>query len=110
MSYPLEHDVDSVGVQVDVTLPDTFADRGNMLTIHPYPLGQLEIEEIKYSIDSSDPTTDLPGFSTVRGAGFERWVFSEITATKLRFKFRQRNFTEENGKKVFRIGAQEIGG
>jgi len=108
VEFPVESDISSVGVEVLVTLPDDFADRINMMTLHAYPLEQLDIESIYYSLDASDPTTLLTDFTTVRGAGFERWHFSGLAITKLKVTMRQRNFIEEDGKKVFYIGAQEL--
>lgn len=108
VEFPLEHDVSDVAATIEITTPDIFAGRANVLTIHCYPLGQLDIEEIKYSTDTSDPTTTLTGFEVTRGAGFYRILFPAISITKLSIKFRQRNFVEEDGKKVFYLGAQEI--
>jgi hypothetical protein len=107
--FPLEADVDSVAATLDITLPITNVSYVNMLNLHPFPLGQVEVEELKYSVDSSDPSIDVPGFSTIRGAGFERWHFSELAMTKLRIKLRQRHSVEEDGYKVFYLGAQEVG-
>lgn len=109
VSFPMESDVDSVAVTLVVTTPDTLVDRSNMITLHAFPLGQCEIEELKYSTDAGDPTTDIPGFTPVRSAGFLRWHFDDIAIAKLKITIRQRNFVEENGQKVFYLGAQEIG-
>jgi hypothetical protein len=109
VAFPLEHDVSDVAAEIEVSTPDVFAGQANMLTIHPYPLGQLDVEEILYSVDASDPSLTLTGFTLIRGAGFTRWVFPTLGITKLKIKFRQRNFVEEDGKKVFYLGAQEIG-
>jgi hypothetical protein len=108
VAFPLESDVDSVAVELDITLPDTFISSSNMLVLHPYPLGQLEVEEIKYATTNVTPTTDLPGFSVARGVGFKRWHFDDLSIVRLKIKLRQRNFIEENGQKVFYLGAQEI--
>jgi hypothetical protein len=106
-SFPLDSDVDNVGVTLNVTMPDTLVSDTNMINIHPFPLGQLEIEELLYSTTTADPSTDLLT-GTVRSAGFERWHFSDLSITKLQIGLRQRHFIEEDGKKVFYIGAQEI--
>lgn len=108
VEFPLDHDADSVAAELVVTLPDSIISDTNMITIHPTPLGELDIEELKYSTDASDPGTVVPGFSVVRGAGFRRWHFQSISMTKLKVKMRQWNFVEENGRKVFYLGAQEI--
>ena len=109
VAFPLESDVDYVIAQVDVTVPDLIIDRSNMLVLHPFPLGQLDVLEIKYSTDASEPSINLPEFTPVRGVGYARWHFDDIAITKLRVRFRQPNFIEENGQKVFYLGAQEIG-
>jgi hypothetical protein len=109
-AYPLSSDVDSFAVTLDVTLPDTILTQSNMINLHPYPLGQLDVEELKYSTSTADPSTSVPGFTaTEYGLGFKRWHFAALGITKLRIKLRQRNFIEENGMKVFYLGAQEVG-
>lgn len=109
VSFPESSDVSSVAVTLTVTLPDTYVDRSNMLTLHAFPMGQLEVEELKYSTDSSDPSIDIPGFTPLRGASFARWHFADLAITRIKITLRQRNFIEENGQKVFYLGAQEIG-
>lgn len=108
VAFPLEHDVSDVAATIQVDLPDVFAGQANVLNIHPYPLGQLDIEEIKYSVDASDPSITLTGFTSIRSAGFTRWVFPAVSITKLSIKLRQRQFIEEDGQKTFYLGAQEI--
>jgi len=105
----IHDDLDSVAATIDITLPRSLIERCNMVNLHPAPLGQLDIEELKYSTTAADPSTDLPGFVPSRCIGFSRWHFQDTAVTRLRIKLRQRNFIEEDGKKVFYLGLQEIG-
>lgn len=108
-TMPIHEDMDSVAATIDITLPRSLIERCNMINLHPAPLGQLDIEELKYSTTAAVPTTDLPGFTPLRCTGFSRWHFQDTAITRLRIKIRQRNFIEEDGKKVFYLGLQEIG-
>jgi hypothetical protein len=110
VAFDLASDVDTVEMQLDVDVPLDFAQHGNVFSIHPYPLGQVDITNIQYSVDASDPVTRLPGFPTagVTNAKQLRYLFAPLGITKLRISFRQRNWVERNGQKVFSYGAQEI--
>jgi hypothetical protein len=110
VTFPLSSDVDTVEMQIDIDVPLQFAQQGNVLTIHPYPLGQVDVTEVRYSVDLSDPSILLPGFpaSGINNAKFLRFFFAPLAITKLRIKFRQRNWVEREGLKTFSYGAQEI--
>lgn len=106
--FPLESDVDYIEVDFQVNLPVLYTTHVNMVSIHPFPLGLTDIEEIKYSSTTADPTIDLPGFAAINCAGFRRWHFIDTNMTKIKVKLRQRHFIEENGFKVFYVGMQEL--
>jgi len=106
--FPVSSDVDYVEAEYQLNIPTVFTTSVNMVTLHPFPLGLVDITEIKYSSGSGDPTTDLPGFSAVNCASFQRWHFADVTMTKIKVKLRQRHFVEENGFKVFYLGLQEL--
>lgn len=110
VAFDLASDVDTIEMRLDVEVPLDFAQHANVFTMHPYPLGQVDITNIQYSVDASEPTTRLPGFPTagVNNAKQLRYVFAPLGITKLRISFRQRNWVERNGQKVFSYGAQEI--
>jgi len=105
---PLESDVDYVEAELQVNLPALYTTYVNMLSVHPFPLGQIDIEEITYSSTSADPSIALSGFSQVNCAGFRRWHFQDVHMTKVKIKIRQRHFVEEKGFKVFYLGLQEL--
>jgi hypothetical protein len=64
VSFPLAQDIDAVTMQLDVDVPLEFASFGNVLTLNPYPIGNVDIVNIQYSVDETDPSAVLPGFPT----------------------------------------------
>jgi hypothetical protein len=106
--FPLASDVDYVEATFQVNLPVLHTSSMNMLSLHPFPLGWLDVLEILYSTTTADPSLALPGFSALNSVGFRRWHFADLAVTKVRVKLRQRHFTEENGFKVFYLGIQEL--
>lgn len=110
VAFDLAEDIDEVSMRLDVDVPVQFAQKTNVLSIHPYPLGQVDVVNIQYSVDASDPSLMLPGFPTggIRNAKYLRFFFAPIDITKLRITFRSRNWVEREGQKVFSYGAQEI--
>ncbi len=110
VSFPLSDDIDEVECQMDIDVPLDFVQQSNVFTIHPHPLGLTDITEILYSTDTSDPSTPLPGFPTggVKNTKRLRYYFAPVGITKLRIKFKQREWVEREGLKVFTYGAQEI--
>jgi len=110
VTFDLASDVDTVEMYLDMDVPLDFAQHVDVFSLHPYPLGQVDVTNIQYSVDASVPTTQLPGFPTtgVNNAKQLRYLFAPLGITKLRISFRQRNWVERNGQKVFSYGAQEI--
>ncbi|MHA2066874.1 MAG: hypothetical protein ACXABY_21095 [Candidatus Thorarchaeota archaeon] len=110
VSFPIASDVDAVSVQLDVDVPISFASKSNLLTLRPFPEGQVDITEILYSTDGTDPSLSLPGFPSagVNGAKALRYHFAPTSITKLRVKLRQRNPNEWDGLKLFSYGLQEL--
>lgn len=106
--FPIESDVDYVEAEFQVNLPTTQTTYTNMVSIHPFPVGQVDITELKYSSTTADPTTTMPGFTAVNCASYQRYHFADVSMTKVKIKLRQRNFVEEKGFKVFYLGLQEL--
>lgn len=109
VSFPLAQDIDAVTMQMDVDVPLEFASFGNVLTLNPYPIGNVDITNIQYSIDETDPSAVLPGFPTggFKNAKQLRFHFAPLGITKLRITFRQRHWVQREGLKVFNYGLQE---
>jgi len=107
--YPLESDVTEVEVEVTIDVPESANIHANVISAHPYPLGNVDITGLWISPDKTGSFTAVPGFSETRGAGKERWFFPDQKVAQLKVRLRQRNWFEENGRKVFEYGLQELG-
>lgn len=116
--YPLHSDVEEVVVDVDITIPVALTSRSNVLQIHPYPDGLVDIIEIDYDTSNIDPTLDLTDEATTKWNGpslpanestWLRGHFTPLAVQRLKLRLRQRNFVERNGFKVFVYGLQEVG-
>lgn len=110
VTYPLSSDRDMVTCQLDVDVPLQFAQQANVLTVNPFPQGNVDITSILFSTDASVPTTTLPGFPAagIKNAKATKFYFAPLAITKLRITFRQRRWHERDELKTFVYGAQEI--
>lgn len=107
--FPLESDVSEVECEVTIRVPDSANLYANVVYIHPYPMGSVDITGVWASPDLTDSYAPIDTFEEVEGAMKKRWFIPQQKIGKLKVRFRQRNWFEENGKKVFEYGAQEIG-
>jgi hypothetical protein len=107
--FPLEDDTSEVECEITLTLPDQSSIQANVIYVHPYPLGNVDIVGLWVSPDLSDSFAMVPGFEETDGAGKKRWFFPTRDVAKVKVRLRQRNWHEENGKKVFEYGLQELG-
>lgn len=110
VTYPLSSDRDSVSIRLDVDVPLQFAQQANVLTVNPYPQGNVDIVSILFSTDASDPSLTLPGFPSggINNAKATKFYFAPLAITKLRVTLRQRRWHERDELKTFVYGAQEI--
>lgn len=115
VELPLESDVTEVTCRMLIEVPNTYVDLANVMAIHPFPLDSVDITGIWYSTgtadpDPTDPNDLLPGFPTsgLNSATHYRLFFEPMGITKLLIEFRQRNWREREGKKLFEYGAQEV--
>lgn len=111
--YEPRADIPEVECTFTASVPITRVMSSNMLVIHPYPVGLVDITGIWYSVDTSDPTIPLTTFYPnqtfpINNAGFLRFVFPAADITKIRVGLRQRNFTGRGGYKSFQYGLQEL--
>lgn len=114
-AFPAQSDVTEFALELIVTIPSQNNTESNCLTIHPYPLGSVDILSIATSPDltqswtilqhSDAPTEDDP----LNNATAKKFVFAPLDVDQVRVRLRTRNFTEEDGKKIFRLGLQELG-
>lgn len=107
--FDLESDVSEVEVEVTFQLPDQSNIHANVIYLHAFPLGSVDVTGVWVAPDLSDSFSLIPGFSEVDGAGKQRWFIPAQEVAQVRVRLRQRAWTEENGRKVFEYGLQEIG-
>jgi hypothetical protein len=109
--------VDKVTVQVTMTLPDNIISSRNINTIlvHPFPLSTMDIDKIEYRLEGN--WTLIPGWPKdasdnplpIQNAGNMKFCFESLPMAEVRVTLTQRNYILEDNKKVFYLGAQEIG-
>jgi len=108
-------DVTEVQAELIVTLPSQNNTMSNVLTIHPYPMGSVDVMDISTSPDLTQSWTtlqhvDAPTASApINNATQRKFIFPEQDIDQVRIRLRTRNFVEEDGKKIFRLGLQELG-
>lgn len=108
-------DVTEVQCELIVTLPSQNNTLSNVLTIHPYPMGSVDVMDISTSPDLTQSWTtlqhtDAPTVSApLNNAVQKKFIFPPQDIDQVRVRLRTRNFIEEDGKKIFRLGLQELG-
>jgi hypothetical protein len=115
VEFSAESDVTEVQCELIVNVPNQNNTMSNVLTIHPYPIGGVDIIDISVSSDLAGsfvrlPHPDAPTLTRpLNNAREHKFVFPPMDIDQVRIRFRQRNFTNYNGNKVFRYGMQELG-
>lgn len=107
--FPLDSDISEVECEATITVPESANLYANMVAAHPYPLGNIDITGIWISPDLSGSFTALPSFAEKRGATQSRWFLPDQKVAQIKVRIRQRNWHEENGRKIFEYGFQELG-
>lgn len=116
-SFEMNDPVASVTTVVTMTLPDNIISNRdiNTLVFHPFPLSTVDIDKIEYRMEGG--WNLLPGFPQndagapipIEDASNVKFCFESIPMAEVRITLTQRNFLIENHRKVFYVGAAEIG-
>ncbi len=109
---PAEEDV-----IVEIELPSHLVNNLNVNTIeiNPHPERGVEIRNIEIHYNSAWQTIagfnqpDLSAVNSNRYAPRKKWYFPNVPVQKVRITLVQKNAFDIAGKKVFALGAQEIG-
>ena len=119
VEFDLDSDVEEVQVELTVRIPDQANTEANALYIRPYPVSQVDVFDLGISADLSSgfsaPGNSYPIFPTellenpLDNARDSRFFFSTQSVQRIKIRLRQRNWYEENGRKVFSYGLQELG-
>jgi len=109
VEFELDSDVDSIETQITVQVPPSLNIESNVLSMRPHPNGSVDVTAVMTSADLSESFVQLSSFVEAPNAQGTRWHFPAAQVRQVRIWLRQRDWIEENGKKVFYIGAEEIG-
>lgn len=121
--YPIntEQNLIETTTVLEVTLPENIISNRNvnMIQINPFPISSITIEKIEYYLNGVKSL--LPGWPTMRNAqnqiipqpirdkGIQAFYFSPIDMDSIEITISQDKYMVENNKKVYHLGAQEIG-
>lgn len=109
VEFPLDSKVDQVECELTVTVPSGSNTRANLIELYPFPNGSVDIIELATAADLGDTFITVPGFQSSDNLAVKRWHMSPTVVEQVKVRLRQRNWVEENGKKVFYYGLQELG-
>lgn len=108
VEFPLDSRVDQVEVEMTADVPEGASSEANLIEVYPFPNGSLDITSISTAGSVANSFTELPGFSSVNNTAYRRYHFPVQRVERVKIRLRQRNWVEEDGKKVFYYGLQEL--
>lgn len=109
VEFPLDSSVQEVEAQLTVVVPDQSIAESNMISIMPFPYGEVDITALQFSADLGSSFLKVPGFSSTYNARNVRYHFAPRVVSQIKIRLKQRNWFEDNGKKVFVYGLEELG-
>ena len=109
IEFPIDAAVDEVECELIVTVPSGSSTEANTIEILPFPHGNVDITELATATDLTDNFTRVSSFTPVNNILNKRYHFTSVSVDRIKVRLRQRNWIEENGKKVFYYGLQELG-
>lgn len=109
VEFPIDSRVDQVECELTVTVPEGSSSEANLIELVPFPNGSVDITELATASDLGNNFIRVSSFEPVDNLVARRYHFASTTVDQIKIRFRQRNWVEENGKKVFYYGLQECG-
>jgi hypothetical protein len=109
VEFPIDSRVDEVECELTVVIPEGSSSNSNLLEIIPYPNGALDVTELATASDLGNNFIRVNGFEPKDNLIARRYHFPSTIVDQVKIRLRQRNWVEENGKKVFYYGLQELG-
>jgi hypothetical protein len=109
VEFPIDSKIDQVECELTVVVPDGTSTEANLIDLFPFPNGSVDVTSLSTSADVADSFTELSAFSPINNTTNIRYHFPIINVEQIKIRLRQRNWVEENGKKVFYYGLQELG-
>jgi hypothetical protein len=108
VEFPLDSRVDQVECELTVTTPESISAESNTIEVLPFPNGTVDIVELATASDLGNNFIRVPGFEPTDNSTAARYHFASKSVDQIKIRLRQRNWVEENGKKVFYYGLQEL--
>jgi hypothetical protein len=109
VTFPISSNVQEVECQMTISVPAGISQEASVVDVVPFPEGSVDVTQVSTSPNLSSAFVNVDGFTENKNAGPERYRFSPRTVEQIRVRLRSRNWTEQNGKKVFTYGLQELG-
>lgn len=108
IEFPIDSVVDEVECELTVSVPQGTSAKANTIDLNPFPNGSVDVTELAAASDLGNNFVRVAGFLPIDNAVSRRYHFPATTIDQVRIRLRQRNWVEENGKKVFYYGLQEL--
>lgn len=109
VEFPIDSRVDQVECEFTVTVPEGSSSSANLIEVVPFPNGTVDVTELATASDLGNNFIRVSSFNPADNLVATRYHFPATTVDQVRIRLRQRNWIEENGKKVFYYGLQELG-
>jgi hypothetical protein len=108
---------ESVQTELIVTLPETIISNRDVNTIYvkPFPVHSIQVDKVEYRLEGDWKL--IPGWEVDESnnpiprnyAGNEKLCFPDTSMSQLRITMTQHHWFEEEHKKVYHFGLQEVG-
>ncbi|MCB1712907.1 MAG: hypothetical protein KDH96_10630, partial [Candidatus Riesia sp.] len=108
VEFPIDSRVDEVECELTVTVPEGSSSNSNLIEVIPFPNGAVDIIELSTASDLGNNFIRVSSFEPTDNLVARRYHFPATVVDQIKIRMRQRNWVEENGKKVFYYGLQEL--
>lgn len=108
VEFALDSSISEVECEITITVPEQSNLDANCLTLNPYPYGEVDITSVAIATNLNGSFSEIEQFETTNNAGYIRVHFPVQPVHQLKIRLRQRNWIEEESKKVFIYGMEEI--
>ena len=108
VEFPIDSRVDQVECELTVTVPEGSSSNANLIEVVPFPNGAVDVTELATASDLGNNFIRVSSFEPTDNLVARRYHFPATIVDQIKIRLRQRNWVEENGKKVFYYGLQEL--
>ena len=102
-------DVTEVMNEITIDLPEGSSSDSNVIYVIPHQNSSIDIVGVYTSPDLDNNFVLIDNFEEIKATSAKRFIFPVRQIQRVKIRFRQKDFTYSGNKKVFYIGAQEIG-